>query len=452
MHDYTALQVLWFVLIGVLWVGYFVLEGFDFGVGMLLRVLGRDRRRAASADPHDRPGLGRQRGLAARRGRCHLRRVPAVVRDALLGLLHRALPRPRRADRARRRVRVLGQARKCRPGSRPGSGRSRSAASWPRCSGVSPGRTSSTACRSTRAGNADGSLTTLLNPYAILGGVTTVLLFLALGATFLHAADEGRADRAGEPVVARRLRRPPPCAGIAFLVWTIVDQPHQTGDRDRRHRARDRSRWPRTRSPSFGTATGLAFALGAPRSQHSSRRSSSISSRTRWSRPRSGVQPDAERVRLLPLHAHGDDGRRRDPAAGRARLPGVDVLGVPPPDRAGGLRRRRRATRSTCSPAAAKAALPQPSSVPRVDRQLLRFSRSARVPARGRRRARRRGRRAPRRPGGAARPGDRRRGRRPAAWPSCAVRSCAPRPRGGRGAGARRRRASSSRAAAPQAA
>jgi cytochrome d ubiquinol oxidase subunit II len=43
MHDYGNLEILWFVLIGVLWVGYFVLEGFDFGVGMLLRVLGRDR-------------------------------------------------------------------------------------------------------------------------------------------------------------------------------------------------------------------------------------------------------------------------------------------------------------------------------------------------------------------------------------------------------------------------
>jgi cytochrome d ubiquinol oxidase subunit II len=33
----------WFVLIGVLWVGYFFLEGFDFGVGILLRRIGRDR-------------------------------------------------------------------------------------------------------------------------------------------------------------------------------------------------------------------------------------------------------------------------------------------------------------------------------------------------------------------------------------------------------------------------
>jgi cytochrome d ubiquinol oxidase subunit II len=42
MGDPSFLQTLWFVLIAVLWIGYFVLEGFDFGVGILLRVLGRD--------------------------------------------------------------------------------------------------------------------------------------------------------------------------------------------------------------------------------------------------------------------------------------------------------------------------------------------------------------------------------------------------------------------------
>ena len=41
MRDYTTLQVIWFLLISVLWLGYFVLEGFDFGVGMLMRVVGR---------------------------------------------------------------------------------------------------------------------------------------------------------------------------------------------------------------------------------------------------------------------------------------------------------------------------------------------------------------------------------------------------------------------------
>ncbi|MFM8319956.1 MAG: cytochrome d ubiquinol oxidase subunit II [Chloroflexota bacterium] len=37
------LNILWFILIGVLWVGFFVLEGFDFGVGMLLPFVARDR-------------------------------------------------------------------------------------------------------------------------------------------------------------------------------------------------------------------------------------------------------------------------------------------------------------------------------------------------------------------------------------------------------------------------
>ena len=35
--------LIWFCLIGLLWAGYLVLEGFDFGVGMLLPVLGAGR-------------------------------------------------------------------------------------------------------------------------------------------------------------------------------------------------------------------------------------------------------------------------------------------------------------------------------------------------------------------------------------------------------------------------
>ncbi|PIF02767.1 MAG: cytochrome d ubiquinol oxidase subunit II [Propionibacterium sp.] len=43
----TPLQIVWFTLIAVLWLGYFFLEGFDYGVGMLLPILGKtekDRR------------------------------------------------------------------------------------------------------------------------------------------------------------------------------------------------------------------------------------------------------------------------------------------------------------------------------------------------------------------------------------------------------------------------
>jgi cytochrome bd ubiquinol oxidase subunit II len=39
--SYEFLQILWFVLIAVLWIGFFFLEGFDFGVGMLLPFFGK---------------------------------------------------------------------------------------------------------------------------------------------------------------------------------------------------------------------------------------------------------------------------------------------------------------------------------------------------------------------------------------------------------------------------
>jgi cytochrome bd ubiquinol oxidase subunit II len=38
----ASLNTTWFALIGLLWTGYFVLEGFDFGVGMLSHAISRD--------------------------------------------------------------------------------------------------------------------------------------------------------------------------------------------------------------------------------------------------------------------------------------------------------------------------------------------------------------------------------------------------------------------------
>ncbi|NLA55073.1 MAG: cytochrome d ubiquinol oxidase subunit II [Corynebacterium humireducens] len=47
------LQTLWFILIAVLFLGYFALEGFDFGVGMLLPFLGRGEAREERARRRD---------------------------------------------------------------------------------------------------------------------------------------------------------------------------------------------------------------------------------------------------------------------------------------------------------------------------------------------------------------------------------------------------------------
>ena len=42
MATFTGLSALWFALIGLLWAGYFFLEGFDFGVGMVSPLVSRD--------------------------------------------------------------------------------------------------------------------------------------------------------------------------------------------------------------------------------------------------------------------------------------------------------------------------------------------------------------------------------------------------------------------------
>jgi cytochrome d ubiquinol oxidase subunit II len=40
--EHEVLQIIWFFLIATLWIGFFFLEGFDFGVGMLLPFLGKN--------------------------------------------------------------------------------------------------------------------------------------------------------------------------------------------------------------------------------------------------------------------------------------------------------------------------------------------------------------------------------------------------------------------------
>ncbi|OFE18434.1 cytochrome d ubiquinol oxidase subunit II [Humibacillus sp. DSM 29435] len=51
------LTTFWFIVIGVLWTGYFVLEGFDFGVGMLFPLLGGKRHAQDAADADKRRRL-----------------------------------------------------------------------------------------------------------------------------------------------------------------------------------------------------------------------------------------------------------------------------------------------------------------------------------------------------------------------------------------------------------
>src|SRR3954463_9818563 len=104
LHD------VWFVLIAVLWTGYFFLEGFDFGVGVLTKLLARDRAEKRVLINTIGPVWdGNEVGLAAGGG-CNLPPLPRLVRHSLLRLLSAAAGHPGLPDRPRSRLRVPGQA------------------------------------------------------------------------------------------------------------------------------------------------------------------------------------------------------------------------------------------------------------------------------------------------------------------------------------------------------
>ena len=92
------LETFWFCLIAVLWAGYFVLEGFDFGVGMLLPYVPRDDAETAQVesplDVHEgrrrigsppRPGDVREQGAG---------QLAEDVRDSSLCGLGMSAPNP----------------------------------------------------------------------------------------------------------------------------------------------------------------------------------------------------------------------------------------------------------------------------------------------------------------------------------------------------------------------
>src|SRR5262249_45479113 len=71
------------------------------------------------------------------------------------------------------------------------------------------------------AGNYTGNLITLLNPYGLLGGLTTLALFTAQGARFLELKTGGvlRSRARAGALIAGRVSI---VAGGGFLAWTMA--------------------------------------------------------------------------------------------------------------------------------------------------------------------------------------------------------------------------------------
>ena len=214
------LTTVWFCLIAVLWMGYFMLEGFDFGVGMLMPRLARDEtERRVLINTIGPVWDGNEVWLLVAGGATFAAfpewyatlfsgfYLPLLL--ILLALIVRGLAFEYRAKREDVRWRDWWDRAIFYGSLVP-------AVLW----GVAFGNI----VRGVEI-DADkeyvGSFWDLLNPYSLVGGVTTLLLFLTHGALFIGLKTDGE--------IRHRARKIALVVGLAaavvavvFLVWTQV--------------------------------------------------------------------------------------------------------------------------------------------------------------------------------------------------------------------------------------
>jgi len=189
--SYEFLQILWFILIAVLWIGFFFLEGFDFGVGMLLPFLGKkDEERRAIINSIGSVWDGNEVWLLTAGG-ATFAAFPhwyatmfsgfyLALFLLLIGLIIRGVSFEYR--------------------SKDAAPRWRNTFDWLIAVGsFLPALLLGAAFANLARGVPidahkmfTGNLFTLLNPYGLLGGVTTVATFLLHGANFLGLKLEGQ--------------------------------------------------------------------------------------------------------------------------------------------------------------------------------------------------------------------------------------------------------------------
>ena len=218
------LTTVWFGLITILWVGYLVLEGFDFGVGILLPVLGRTERERRVVINTIGPVWDGNEVWVLVAGGATFAAFPEWYATLFSGfylalfLILVAL--------IVRGVAFEFRSKRPEPSWRRG---------WDLAiffGSLLPAILWGTALANIVGGvpidanhEFTGSLLTLLNPYGLLGGLTTLALFVTHGAAFLALKTTGdirvRANR-----LAGRVGLAAAVLAVAFLAWTQ----QKTGD------------------------------------------------------------------------------------------------------------------------------------------------------------------------------------------------------------------------------
>ena len=213
------LETLWFCLIVVLWAGYFALEGFDFGVGMLLPFVPRsDEERSATLRTIGPVWDGNEVWLVVAGG-ATFAAFPAWYATmfsgfylALLLILVFLI------------VRVVSfewRSKSETPGWR---------STWTWANTVGSLGASllwgiGLSCLVYGVpidsdGDYAGDLLDLFSPYSMFAGIAVVTLFAFHGATFLTLRTGGDL-RARAEAAARRLAIPAAVLAAAYLVWTV---------------------------------------------------------------------------------------------------------------------------------------------------------------------------------------------------------------------------------------
>ncbi|WP_280356238.1 cytochrome d ubiquinol oxidase subunit II [Nocardia otitidiscaviarum] len=214
-----TLQVFWFLLVAVLFIGYFVLEGFDYGVGMLMPIIGRksEVKRRVVLNTIGPVWDGNEVWLLTAGG-AMFAAFPEWYASLfsgfylallliLVGLITRAC-----AIEWRSKINDDKWRRWCDIGI--GLGSWIPALAW--------GLAFANIVRGVQLNEKrqiEGTLFDLLNPYALLGGLTTLLLFLLHGAIFICLKTGGEVRDDAEAIV-RKIFVPTAAVVAVFGIWT----------------------------------------------------------------------------------------------------------------------------------------------------------------------------------------------------------------------------------------
>lgn len=214
------LTTVWFALIAVLWVGYFCLEGFDFGVGMLLPVLARDETERRVMINTIGPVWDGNEVWVLVAGGATFAAFPEWYATLFSGfylplllILVALIVRGLSFEYRHKRDEVEWKAR------------------WDLAiivGSVVPALLWGVAFANIVAGvpiDADkeftGTLFTLLNPFGLLGGLVTLTLFAAHGAMFVALKTDGEIRHRARDL-AVRIGAVAAVLAVVFLVWTQV--------------------------------------------------------------------------------------------------------------------------------------------------------------------------------------------------------------------------------------